>query len=208
MRKIWAGRIIGAVVLAVAALAAAGGPGARAQEAAPGAPQDWAMGRTEAPITILEYASLTCPHCAVFDSETLPKLEKDWIEAGKAKLVFRDFPFDATALNAAILARCAGPEKFYGFLDMLFKSQATWAHAADSDAALLRIAKLGGVPEARFKSCREDKKLSDAIIAGRLYAEQTLKVESTPTFFINGRKIVGNQPYEKFEEALKGVQAK
>lgn len=205
MRNIWAGRVIGAVILTIAALAA---PALRAQDSVPGAPEDRVLGKPEAPITILEYASLTCPHCAAFDAETLPKLEKDWIDTGKAKLIFRDFPFDATALKAAVLARCAGPEKFYGFVDMLFKSQATWAHGADPDAALLRIAKLGGVPEAKYKSCQEDKKIADSILAGRLYAEQTLKVESTPSFFINGHKVVGNQPYEKFEEVLKGAQSK
>jgi len=208
MRKMWAGRIIGAAILGGAALSFATGIAARAESAAPGATEDLVLGKADAPITIIEYASLTCPHCAAFEAETLPKVQKDWIDTGKAKLIFRDFPFDNSAFKASVLARCAAPERFYGFIDMLFKSQANWGHAADPAAALGRIGKLGGVTEEKYKSCQDDKALTDGILAGRLYAEQTLKVESTPTFFINGRKVLGNLPYEKFEEALKGGQPK
>jgi len=201
MRKIWAIRIVSAAVFVLSALAL---PVMAAETAVPGGSPDRVLGKAEAPVTIIEYASLTCPHCAAFEAETLPKIRAEWIDTGKAKLIFRDFPFDNSAFQAAVLARCADPDKFYGFIDVLFKSQANWGHSKDPGASLIQIGKLGGVTEARFKSCQEDKALTDGILNGRLYAEQVLKVDSTPTFFINGKKLAGALPYDKFNEALKG----
>ena len=183
-----------------------GGP-ARA-EAPSVTPKDRVLGQADAPITIIEYASLTCPHCAAFDRETLPKIKQNWIDTGKAKLVYRDFPLDGWALRAAMVARCAPPDRFFGFIDALFQGQNTWARASDPEQALGRLAKLGGISEDKFQACMKDEKLADAVAASRVVAEKEYGVESTPTFFINGTKMVGEQSYADFEKALTAAQPK
>jgi protein-disulfide isomerase len=171
-------------------------------------PDDHILGDKDAPVTIIEYASLTCPHCAAFERETLPKIKKDWIDAGKAKFVFRNFPFDQAALRGAMLASCAGPEKYFGFIDALFGSQESWSRASDPTAALTRMAKLGGMSEDRVQACFKDESLANKIVAVRLAAEKELEVNSTPTFFINGKKVVGAQPYEVFQQAIAAAAPK
>jgi protein-disulfide isomerase len=167
--------------------------------------EDRLLGNQDAPITIVEYASLTCPHCAAFEKETLPEIKKQWIDTGKAKLVFRDFPLDGSAIKASLLARCAPPERFYGFIDVLFSSQESWAREADPTASLARIAKLGGMDDTQFSACMANDTLQNKILASRLQGEKELGVGSTPTFFINGRKLVGAEPYDKFDELLKAA---
>jgi protein-disulfide isomerase len=171
----------------------------------PGPLPDLVEGKADAPVTIIEYASLTCPHCAAFDAETLPQLKKEWIDSGKAKLVFRDFPLDGLALKGAKLARCAPPERFYGFIDVLFRQQDVWARAGDPQVALGRIAKLGGMSDDQFQTCMKDDAVENQILAGRMAAEKDAKVESTPTFFINGKMLVGALPYNSFDDALKAA---
>jgi protein-disulfide isomerase len=166
---------------------------------------DLLLGNQDAPVTIIEYASLTCPHCAAFEKETLPLIKKEWIDTGKAKLVFRDFPLDGSAIKASLVARCAPPDRFYGFLEVLFGSQENWARQGDPTEALGRIAKLGGMDDDKFRSCLKDDALQNKILASRLQGEKEFGVSSTPTFFINGTKLVGSQPYEKFDEALKAA---
>ncbi len=190
--------------LATTAPASLAGAPALAQEATTTS-DDRILGKPDAPITIIEYASLTCPHCAAFEAETLPKLKQEWIDTGKAKLIFRDFPLDALALKGATLARCAPPERFYGFIDVLFRQQEVWARAADPQAALGRIAKLGGMSEEQFQACMKDDAAQNKILAMRMAGEKDYKVESTPTFFINGKKLVGSLPYETFADALKAA---
>src|SRR5258708_6350086 len=156
---------------------------------------DRILGMPDAPVTIVEYASLTCPHCAFFDTDILPKIKTNWIDTGKAKLVFRDFPLDGSAVKAAMLARCAPPDRFYGFIDVLFNSQATWARASDPTPNLSRMAKLGGMSEEQFQACMKDDAMQNKVLGSRLTAEKEFKVESTPTFFINGKRVVGAQSY-------------
>ena len=144
MRHIW--WFAAVLFLAFAGIAQADAPAL--------APDDAVLGKADAPITIFEYASLTCPHCAEFDQETFPKVKTDWLDTGKAKLVFRDYPLDQMALKAAMLARCAPPDKFFSFIDVLFRSQTSWAGSGNADAvtqALSRIARLGGISEEKFK---------------------------------------------------------
>jgi protein-disulfide isomerase len=223
MRKSWL--VVAAVVLA-AALGGLGWwwsqpvhvdatlvPGAQpAHAATAGAPEatadDRVLGKADAPVTIIEYASLTCPHCADFDKQTLPKIRQNWIDAGKAKLVFRNFPFDKPGLEAAMIATCAPPERYFAFIDVLFQQQVQWATAQDPAAALARIAKLGGMSEQQVQTCLADKNLENKIVAQRLAGEKDYGVNSTPTFFINGRKIVGAQEYQKFDEALQAAMPK
>lgn len=167
-------------------------------------PQDHVLGKESAPITIIEYASLTCPHCAEFDRDTLPKIKENWIDTGKAKLVFRDFPLDGLALKAAMLARCAPPDRYFAFVNTLFQTQRTWEMANNPEQELGRLAKLGGIGEDQFKKCMADEKLADAVTASRYTAEKEYGVDSTPTFFINGAKMNPNgaQPYDVFDKVL------
>jgi protein-disulfide isomerase len=168
---------------------------------APGA-EDRVLGKADAPITIVEYASLTCPHCRHFDQEVLPKLKAKWIDTGKAKLVFRDYPLDEPALRAAMVARCAPPDRYFGFIDAIFAGQEQWAVASDYKAALARIALLGGIGKEKFAACIDDKAMENKVIASRLVATQQLNVSSTPTFFINGAKFDGAPTEEDLDKAL------
>jgi protein-disulfide isomerase len=171
-------------------------------------PQDRILGRSDAPITIVEYASLTCSHCAHFDKDVLPKVKQKWIDSGKAKLILRDFPLDEPAMRAAMVARCAPPERFYPLVDTFFADQEKWVTAKDYRAALERLAKLGGVGDKEFKICISDKKLEDQVAQSRLTAAQDLGVDATPTFFINGTKYNGEPSFEAFDQLLSGLAAK
>ena len=162
------------------------------------------IGKADAPITIVEYASLTCPHCARFHKETLPKLKTAYIDTGKAKLIFRDFPFDGLALRAAALARCAPQERYFAVLDTLFQQQETWSRAKDPLAAIGNIGKLAGMSQATVDACFKDTKLMDSIVQIRLDGEKQ-GVDSTPTFIIGGKKISGAQPFEEFDKLLKSL---
>jgi protein-disulfide isomerase len=170
-------------------------------------PEDRVMGKADAPITIIEYASLTCPHCAAFDTETLPKLKEEWIDTGKAKLAFRNFPLDQAALKAAVLTMCAPPERYFAFVDVLFRSQAKWISSDPTDA-LSNYAKLGGISQQKFDACMADQKLTDQIVAERFNASKDYDVKSTPTFFINGTKVVGALPLAEFEKTLNAAMPK
>ncbi|WP_448189131.1 DsbA family protein [Azospirillum sp. sgz301742] len=165
---------------------------------------DRVLGDPKAPVTIVEYASLTCPHCARFEAETLPKIKEKYIDTGKAKLVFRDFPFDQWALRASMLARCAPQERYYPLLDVLFKGQQQWSSAKDPAAALTQIGKLAGISEDTIKACWNDQKLADGILNIRLEAQNKDKIESTPTFVLNdgAARIEGAQPFEAFAAAI------
>jgi protein-disulfide isomerase len=171
-------------------------------------PQDRILGKPDAPITIIEYASLTCPHCAHFEKEVLPKLKEKWVDTGKAKLILRDFPLDEPAMRAAMVARCAPPDRFYPLVDTFFADQDKWVTQRDYRAALERLAKLGGVGDKEFKTCISDKKLEDQVAQSRLTASQDLGVDATPTFFINGTKYNGDPTVEAFDQLLSGLAAK
>jgi len=212
MRKIW---------FALIGILVAGVPQARAgdmprpilvADTAAGAlaltPDDRILGKPDAPITIIEYGSLNCPHCAHFALDVLPKLKQKWIDSGKAKLVFRDFPLDRQALMAAMIARCAPPDQFYAFVDTFMKAQSGWVGASDYLDTLARLAKLGGMSKQQFDQCLNNKALEDKIVASRLVADQKLGVESTPTFFINGTKFTGEPTEAGFNQALSSLAPK
>lgn len=146
------------------------------------------LGDPGASVTIIEYASLTCPHCAAFHRETLPVLKERYIDTGKAKLVFRDFPLDRAALAAAALAHCAGDARYFKFLDAIFANQQSWARASDPVAALRQLTRLGGLPDADAEACLADQGLQDAILQTRLDGEREFGVNSTPTILVNGEK--------------------
>jgi protein-disulfide isomerase len=169
---------------------------------------DRILGNPDAPITIVEYASLTCPHCAHFTNDVLPELKKKWIDTGKAKLVLRDYPLDEPALRAAMIARCAPPDRYYAFVDTFFGSQEKWVTARDYRDALARLVKLGGMSREEFDQCLKNTTLENKIVEERLIASKELDVNSTPTFFINGTKFTGAPTVEEFDKALSGLAAK
>ncbi len=170
--------------------------------------QDRVLGKSDAPITIVEYASLSCSHCARFATEVLPKLREKWIDAGKVRLILRDFPLDEPALRAAMVVRCAPPERFYPLVETLFETQDKWVVAKDVRAALERIARLAGIGKKEFEACATDKALEDQAAQSRLTAAQLLGVASTPTFFINGKKFDGVPTFEAFDQLLSGLAEK
>lgn len=212
MRNIWlylggAGVVVAIAAALFFALRPASIPGAGGPPAATGpgtqvTAADFVLGDPKAPITMIEYASLTCPHCASFHNNILPSIDADFIKTGKVKLVFRDFPLDGVGLRAAALARCAGPERYHGFIKVLFRSQAEWATSPNPITALERIAKLGGIDEAKFAACVRDETLLDQILAVRQEAERTFQVNSTPTFIIQGRKYTGSLTLDGLREIL------
>jgi protein-disulfide isomerase len=208
MREIWFSLVVVLSLGGALQAAAQGAPGADAAKQLAVQPGDRVLGKADAPITIIEYASLTCPHCAHFEVDVLPKLKEKWIDTGKAKLVLRDFPLDEPALRAAMVARCAPPERFYPLVDTFFAQQEQWATTRDYRAALEKLAKLGGISNKEFAACISDKKLEDQVAQSRLTAAQQLGVDATPTFFINGKKFDGAPTLEAFDQALSGVAAK
>jgi protein-disulfide isomerase len=165
-------------------------------------PDDRILGKPDAPVTIVEYASLTCPHCGHFAVDVLPKLKEKWIDTGKAKLVLRDFPLDEPAVRAAMIARCAPPDKFYAFIDSFFKDQQQWVMAKDYKTALQRLAMLGGMSKSQFDTCFADKSGEDKVLQSRLTATQKLGVDSTPTFYINGIKFDGAPEEDAMNAAI------
>ena len=205
MRQIW---LILAGFLLIASLTGLP-PAVRAEAPGPTPDaRDHVLGKSDAPITIIEYGSLTCPHCAEFDSTTLPDVKKNWIETGKAKLVFRVFPLNELDVHAAMLATCVPEDHFFAFIDAVYQNQTTWMGAQDPKQALSGIARLAGVGEAKIKSCLTDKALEDAVVAQAFSAQKTYGVDSTPTFFINGVKMDPNgaQPYDVFAKQLSAAQ--
>ena len=169
---------------------------------------DRVLGKSDAPITIIEYASMTCPHCASFHLNTLPTIKKNWIETGKARLVYRDYPLDGLALRAATLAGCVEGEAYFGFVDALYSGQQVWARAGDPLAALSQIARLAGMDQATFDACISDNTEMDRILRQQLEARETFDIQSTPSFVINGQLVRGSLEVKKFEEFLEEVESK
>lgn len=149
---------------------------------------DYIVGEADAPVTIIEYASLTCPFCAQFHNEIRPVLKSEYVDAGKVRLVYRDFPLDQLALTGSMIARCAGRDRFFGFIDAFYSAQASWARAENPVAALERIARLGGMSPDSFSACLQNQEVADAVLEQRLEGDKAFNVDSTPTIFINGER--------------------
>jgi protein-disulfide isomerase len=170
--------------------------------------KDQIIGNPDAPVTLIEYSSLTCPHCADFHVHTYPKIKKDYIDTGKVKMIIRDFPLNGPAYAAAMMARCGKPEMRNKFIEVLFANQESWMSAADPKAALARIGKLGGLSQADFDRCISDKALFQAMQKLQLEAKEKYDVNATPTFIVMDKenndveRINGSQPYEVFEKAF------
>ncbi len=162
---------------------------------------DRVLGNPDAKVTMIEYASATCPHCAHFSNNTFPKLKAEYIDTGKVKFIFREFPFDDLALAAFMLARCAPKDKYFPMIEVLYEQQQKWTHN-DPKAELFKIAKLAGFTEESFNACLKNTEVAKGIVQGRDKAEKDFGVNSTPTFFINGKILQGNQPIEQFRTML------
>lgn len=163
---------------------------------------DRILGNPDAPVTIIEYSSLTCAHCARFHADTLPRVKENWIEAGKARLVYRHFPLDGLALRAAAVANCFDGKRHFSFLDAMFASQRRWTRSSDPLADLARMARLAGMSQEVFDRCVEDEAEIDRILERRADGESTYDVNSTPTLIVNGKKLRGSVSYEDFEKVL------
>lgn len=174
-----------------------------AELAIPGPLGDMTLGDKSAPITVYEYASLTCSHCADFEKNTFPLVKANYIDTGKVYYVFRDFPFDPVATAAFMLARCAGPERYFGFIEVLFDRQVQWAFVETPMEELKKIAKQGGFSDETFDACMKDQAIFDHVKSVAQRAALAFGVRSTPTFFVNGEKIEGAIPYEELDEILK-----
>ena len=167
-----------------------------AELAKPGPAGEIVLGSAKAPVTIIEYASMTCPHCAHFSETTFPELKKRYIDTGKVRFIFREFPFDKVAAAAFMLARCAakdggGSEKFMAVVETMFAKQDQWVNEHPLEP-MENIAKQLGFSDASFKACLTNQTVLNDIEAVRDRAVDKLGVNSTPTFFVNGKKVVGD----------------
>lgn len=161
---------------------------------------DFVIGSRNAKIVMIEYSSLSCPHCKDFHANIFKKIKDEYIDTGKVLYVYRSFPTNRSALAGSKLCQCVEKSDFFKMLTTLFEAQSSWAYTNNYTTALLNIAKLGGISEAKFKTCQEDKKLEEAILKVALDASNKLHITGTPTFFINGDEISGERPFSAFKE--------
>ena len=168
---------------------------------------DMVLGPANAPVTITEFASMTCPHCSAFNETVFPKIKSTYIDTGKIRYVFREFPLDIKAAAGSMLARCIAKDdsgKYFAVIDMLFKQQNDWV-LKNTTETLIRIGKQAGLSQQAVEDCLKDQALLDKIAADQKYASEVLKVDSTPTFFINGEKIKGETSFEEFDKKIKSL---
>lgn len=158
----------------------------------PGALPEMSIGKADAPVTVVEYMSMTCPHCANFHNNTFDAIKAKYVESGKVRFVLREFPFDPRAAAAFMLARCAPEGQYFPMVSMLFKQQEQWAAAQNGRDALLQMSKLAGFSQESFEACLTNQKLLDDVNAVMQKGMKEYKVASTPTFFINGKRYSGD----------------
>ena len=185
--------------------------GAMAQSASevakPGALPDMALGPATSPVTITEYASMTCGHCANFHETVFPKIKSEYIDSGKIRWIFREFPLDIKAAAGSMLARCIARDdagKYFAVIDMLFKQQTDWV-SKNTTETLMRIGKQAGLSQQAVEDCLKDQALLDKIAADQKFASEVLKVSSTPSFFINGEMVKGATSFEEFDKRIKAL---
>ena len=168
---------------------------------------DMALGPANATVTITEYASMTCPHCAAFTETVFPKIKSEFIDSGKIRFVFREFPLDIKAAAGSMLARCIAKDdsgKYFAVVDLLFKQQNDWV-TKNTTETLTRIGKQAGLSQQAVDNCLKDQALLDKIAADQKFASEVLKVNSTPTFFINGEMVKGETSFEEFDKKIKSL---
>jgi protein-disulfide isomerase len=168
---------------------------------------DMALGPANASVTITEFASMTCPHCAAFNEAVFPKIKSEYIDTGKVRYVFREFPLDVKATAGSMLARCIAKDdagKYFAVIDLLFKQQNDWVPKNTAET-LGRIGKQAGLSQQAVEACLKDQALLDKIAADQKFASEVLKVNSTPTFFVNGDMIRGETSFEEFDKKIKSL---
>jgi protein-disulfide isomerase len=168
---------------------------------------DMALGPANATVTITEYASMTCPHCAAFTETVFPKIKSEFIDSGKIRFVFREFPLDIKAAAGSMLARCIAKDdsgKYFAVVDLLFKQQNDWV-TKNTTETLTRIGKQAGLSQQAVEACLKDQALLDKIAADQKFASEVLKVNSTPTFFINGEMVKGETSFEEFGKKINSL---
>ena len=165
--------------------------------------EEFILGKVNAPITMVEYASLTCSHCAEFHTLTLPLIKKEYIETGKVRLIYRDFPLDQFALTGSMIAHCAGKDRYFAFIQTMFAQQKQWSNDPQPIKALAQIARLGGMTKDKFEKCIKDKNVADAILQKRLDGDKQYKINSVPTILINGKRYSGGLTIEEFRSIIK-----
>lgn len=167
-----------------------------------------ALGNAEAPVTVVEYASLTCDHCKRFHLEVFPRLKEAYIDTGKVRFVYRHFPLDRVGMMASTLAECVPRIRFFGLIEMLFRSHDGWAHSQDPKAGLTQIGLLAGISRPAFEACLADEKLSTAIVEELRLGQQQHNVNSTPTFIIGDTVIRGARSYDDIAKAIAKAAAR
>jgi protein-disulfide isomerase len=183
---------------------------AAAAGAAPGtaaALTEQVLGRSDAPVTMIEYSSLTCPHCADFHRDTLPKLKAQYIDSGQMRYIYRDFPTSPLALGAGTIAHCVEPSRYFGFLDLLYADQKAWATSQNPLAELKIRAQLAGLSSEKVDACLKNEVLLKAIQQRQEAGAQQYKIDSTPTFIINGQVVSGARPLADFQKAIDAALA-
>ena len=168
----------------------------------PGPLGDKILGSETAPVTLVEYASMTCSHCANFHATVYPTLKSKYIDTGKVRFVFREFPLDAVATGAFMLARCAPADKYFQMIDVLFEQQKNWAFTKEPAKGLLAIAKQAGFTQQSFETCLTDNKLADSIQEVARRGNEKFGVNSTPTFFVNGQVVRGEMTLAALDKLL------
>ena len=175
---------------------------------ASGALPDIAQGKADAPVTMIEYASMTCTHCAHFHETTYPTLIKDYVDTGKVRFILREFPLDPLATAGFMLARCAGPDQRNAVVDLLFDKQQSWAFTEKPLEALESVVKQTGMSKDKFEACLKDQKLYDQVNEVRDRGAQKFGVTATPTFYVNGTKVTGEVNPQTLEKILNPLTAK
>jgi protein-disulfide isomerase len=173
----------------------------------PGPLPDKIFGPSDAPVTIVEYASITCHFCMKFHSETWPRLKEKYVDTGKVRFIMREFPLDPLATAGFMLARCAGDEKWYPVLDLLYRTKETWGHAQNPADALLQTVRQAGYTKDSFEACLRDDALFQNVRQTADRAARDFGVNSTPTFFINGEKRTGALTLQEFDRILEPMLA-
>ena len=161
------------------------------------------LGKSDAPVTMIEYASLTCPHCADFHKSAYNDIKKEYVDTGKVKFILRHFPLNQLDLAATMMARCLPPERFYGTIELLFRGQESWARDRDPAGALAGVGRLAGMSQKTFEACLQNRPLVEGLMKVRNDGQQKFKIEGTPTFVVNGKKIShGNGDIANFRKIL------
>jgi protein-disulfide isomerase len=169
---------------------------------APGPLPDVVQGSANAPVTIVEYASMTCSHCAAFHETTWPALKTKYVDSGKVKFILREYPLDPLATAGFMLARCAGPDRRTAIVDLLYTQQKDWAFVPKPIEALAGLVKQAGISQGDFETCLKNQELYDQVNKIHDRAAEQFKVNATPTFFVNGREVNGELPIEEFDKIL------